>query len=42
MAILTHFGMTMLKANPFKLARELTQELQIKVISAYDRMKLSL
>ena len=41
MAILTHFGMTMLKANPFKLARELTQELQIKVISAYDRMKVS-
>ena len=40
--ILTHFGMTMLRANPFKLARELSQELGLVVKACYDGMKLSL
>jgi ribonuclease BN (tRNA processing enzyme) len=40
--VLTHFGMTMLKANPFRVARELSSELNLKVLSAYDGMKLSL
>jgi phosphoribosyl 1,2-cyclic phosphodiesterase len=41
-AILTHFGMTMLRANPFKIAQEMSKELGIKVLSAYDRMKVDL
>lgn len=40
--ILTHFGMTMLKANPFKVAQSLSEEFQIKVISAYDGMKFKI
>jgi len=42
LAILTHFGMTMLKANPFKVAKELSSELGLKVLSAYDGMKVTL
>ncbi len=42
LAILTHFGMTMLRANPFKVAQELAKELNIKILAAYDRMKLDL
>ncbi len=42
LAILTHFGMTMLRANPFKIAQELSKELGIKILAAYDRMKLDL
>ncbi|MEO0091095.1 MAG: MBL fold metallo-hydrolase [candidate division WOR-3 bacterium] len=41
-AILTHFGMTMLKAKPWKLADELTQQTGIKVIAANDGMKYEL
>ncbi|MCS7278901.1 MAG: MBL fold metallo-hydrolase [Thermodesulfobacteriaceae bacterium] len=37
--ILTHFGMTMLKANPFKIAKKLSEDLKIHVIAAYDGMK---
>jgi phosphoribosyl 1,2-cyclic phosphodiesterase len=40
LSILTHFGMTMIKAKPWKLAEELTKELGVKVISANDGMKL--
>ncbi len=40
-AILTHFGMTMLKAKPHLLAQELTKELGIEVAAAYDGMTLS-
>ncbi|MCM8797077.1 MAG: MBL fold metallo-hydrolase [Candidatus Omnitrophica bacterium] len=39
-AILTHFGMTMLKAKPSLLAEKLSQELGIEVIAAYDGMSL--
>ncbi|MFH1577847.1 MAG: MBL fold metallo-hydrolase [Candidatus Omnitrophota bacterium] len=38
--ILTHFGMTMLRAKPHLLARELTNELGIEVVAAYDGMTL--
>ena len=37
-AILTHFGMTILRAKPWKLAEQLETELGIKVISASDGM----
>ena len=39
-AILTHFGMTMLKAKPYLLAQRLTDELGIEVIAAYDGLTL--
>ena len=37
-AILTHFGMTMLKAKPHIQAEELSQRLGIEVKAAYDGM----
>ena len=39
-AVLTHFGMTMLRAKPHLLAQELTKELGIEVVAAYDGMTL--
>jgi len=41
-AILTHFGMTILKMGPSKLAQELSQELGLPVIAATDGMTLNL
>ncbi len=38
--ILTHFGMTMLKAKPHSLEEVLTKELRVEVKCAYDGMKL--
>ena len=40
-AILTHFGMTMLKARPHIKAAELTKKLGIEVLAAYDGMTLN-
>ncbi|MEZ0344152.1 MAG: MBL fold metallo-hydrolase [Caldimicrobium sp.] len=42
LTIITHFGMTMLKANPFKVAQSLSSELGLKVLAAYDGMRLGL
>ncbi|MEO0072076.1 MAG: MBL fold metallo-hydrolase [candidate division WOR-3 bacterium] len=42
LAILTHFGMTLLKAKPHKIAESLSGELEIKVVAAYDGMKINL
>lgn len=39
---LTHFGMTMLKAKPWKVAEELADELGIKVTAVTDGMELDL
>jgi phosphoribosyl 1,2-cyclic phosphodiesterase len=39
-AILTHFGMTMLKAKPHLKAQELSRSLGVEVIAAYDGMTL--
>lgn len=41
-AIMTHFGMTMLKARPYELARDLTEKLGIPIIAATDGMKIDL
>jgi len=41
-AILTHFGITMLKAKPRLLAESLSKKLKTEVIAAYDGMKLVL
>lgn len=40
--ILTHFGMTMLKANPFKVAQELSNELGLKIRACYDGMNIKI
>lgn len=40
-AILTHFGMTMLKAKPHIQAEELSKRLGIEVVAAYDGMTLN-
>lgn len=42
LAVLTHFGMTMVKAKPWVVAADLEQELGIRVIAASDGMKLDL
>jgi len=39
-AILTHFGMTMLKAKPHLQAEELSKKLGIEIVAAYDGMSL--
>ncbi len=39
-AILTHFGMTMLKAKPHLLAAQLTQQIGIEVVAAHDGMMM--
>lgn len=41
-AILTHFGMTVLRAKPWELAETLTQETGISVIAARDGMKFDI
>lgn len=41
-SILTHFGMTMVRAKPWELAEALTQELGLKVLAARDGMKVEL
>jgi len=38
-AIMTHFGMNIIKEKPYEIARELEQELGVKVVAAYDNMK---
>lgn len=38
--ILTHFGMTMLRAKPYNLAEELKQELGLEIIAAQDGLSL--
>jgi len=40
-AILTHFGMSMIRAKPFFLAEKLSKELNIEVIAANDGMSLT-
>jgi phosphoribosyl 1,2-cyclic phosphodiesterase len=42
LTILTHFGMTMIRAKPWEVASELEKELGIKLIAASDGMKLDL
>jgi ribonuclease BN (tRNA processing enzyme) len=42
LAVLTHFGMTMLRAKPWELAAGLEQELGLRVMGAYDHMRLDL
>jgi phosphoribosyl 1,2-cyclic phosphodiesterase len=41
-AILTHFGMTMLRNKPWEIAKELSEETGVDVIAARDGMKFDL
>jgi len=41
-AVLTHFGMTMIKNKPWEIAAKLEKELKIKVIAASDGLTLNL
>lgn len=42
LAILTHFGMTMIKAKPWEIADKLTDKIGVKVIAANDGMEIDL
>ena len=42
LAILTHFGMTMVKAKPWEIAERLTKKLGVQVIAARDGMTVDL
>lgn len=42
LAVLTHFGMTMIRAKPWEVAAQLEKELGTKVIAASDGLKLDL
>jgi ribonuclease BN (tRNA processing enzyme) len=41
-SVLTHFGMTMLKAKPWEIAEELSKKLGVKILAARDGMELNL
>ncbi|HOJ85122.1 MAG TPA: MBL fold metallo-hydrolase [Bacillota bacterium] len=42
LAVMTHFGMTMLNHKPYHLGRRLTEETGVQVIAATDGMKIDL
>ncbi len=42
LTVLTHFGMTMIKAKPWVVAAELEKELGLRVMAASDGMKIDL
>nr|HUM34507.1 MBL fold metallo-hydrolase [Candidatus Saccharicenans sp.] len=41
-AYLTHFGMTMLRADPRKVAEKLTEATGVEVIAAYDGLQVEI
>ena len=42
LAVMTHFGMTMIKAKPWELAEKLTSKIGVKVVAASDGMEIDL
>ena len=42
LSVLTHFGMTMIKAKPWELAEKLTSKIGVKVVAASDGMEIDL
>ncbi|HEV8673088.1 MAG TPA: MBL fold metallo-hydrolase [Methylomirabilota bacterium] len=42
LAVLTHFGLTMVRARPWELAEALSQETGVRVLAARDRWRLPL
>lgn len=41
-AILTHFGIRMISAKPWEIAKTLSKKLNLRVIAAYDGLKLNI
>lgn len=41
-AILTHFGMTMIRARPWEVAQKMSEEIAVKIIAASDGMTFDL
>ena len=41
-AVLTHFGMTMIRANPKQVAQKLSRETGVPVTAAWDGMELEI
>jgi len=42
LTILTHFGMTIIRAKPWEIARQLSEKYEIEVIAARDGMQINL
>jgi len=42
LAVITHFGLTMLRARPWEVAEALSQETGVRVVAARDRWRLAL
>jgi hypothetical protein len=42
LALITHFGMTMIKAKPWEIAESLSKKTGVKVIAAGDGMEIDL
>ena len=42
LGVLTHFGMNMIKAKPWELAKDLSEELGVEVVAASDGMTIDL
>jgi phosphoribosyl 1,2-cyclic phosphodiesterase len=42
LAILTHFGMGMVKAKPWEIAEQLTKKLGVQVLAAQDGMQIDI
>ncbi|RLF60065.1 MAG: hypothetical protein DRN25_03335 [Thermoplasmata archaeon] len=42
LSVLTHFGMTMLKAKPWEIAENLSKKLNLKVVAANDGMVIDI
>jgi ribonuclease BN (tRNA processing enzyme) len=42
LAILTHFGMSIIKAKPWEIADKLSKKLKVPVIAAQDGMEINL
>ena len=42
LAIMTHFGMTMVKARPWEIAKNLSKKNGVKVIAARDGMEIDI
>jgi ribonuclease BN (tRNA processing enzyme) len=42
LTILTHFGMTIIKAKPWEITEKLSKKLRVKIIAANDGMEIDL
>jgi hypothetical protein len=42
LSILTHFGMTLIRAKPWEIAEKLSEKFGVKIIAARDEMEIDL